>query len=124
MKAGIFSLNRWRMRFIYALRGWLVFCRTEHNAVIYLLSTAAVIIASLMKGVTKNEVIVLAIVIGFVWVSELFNTAIESLADMITLKTDDRVKAIKDMAAGAVLLSVLAAVVTGCLIFIPKFYKI
>jgi len=124
MKAGLFSVYRWRMRFRYALQGILVFCRTEHNAIIYSISTIAVFIASLMKGVTKIEATSLVIVIGFVWVSELFNTAIECLADMITLKTDARVKNIKDVAAGAVLLSVVAAVITGLLIFIPKFYRL
>ena len=124
MKAGLFSVYRWRMRFRYALQGILVFCRTEHNAIIYSISTIAVFIASLMKGVTKIEATALVIVIGFVWVSELFNTAIECLADMITLKTDTRVKNIKDVAAGAVLLSVVAAVITGLLIFIPKFYRL
>ena len=124
MKAGLFSVYRWRMRFRYALQGILVFCRTEHNAIIYSLSTIAVFIASLMKGVTKIEATALVIVIGFVWVSELFNTAIECLADLITLKTDARVKNIKDVAAGAVLLSVVAAVITGLLIFIPKFYRL
>ena len=124
MKAGLFSVYRWRMRFSYALQGILVFCRTEHNAIIYSLSTIAVFITSLMKGVTKIEATALVIVIGFVWVSELFNTAIECLADLITLKTDARVKNIKDVAAGAVLLSVVAAVITGLLIFIPKFYRV
>ena len=124
MKAGLFSVYRWRMRVRYALLGILVFCRTEHNAIIYSISTIAVFIASLMKGVTKIEATALVIVIGFVWVSELFNTAIECLADMITLKTDARVKNIKDVAAGAVLLSVVAAVITGLLIFIPKFYRL
>ncbi|MES1215016.1 MAG: diacylglycerol kinase [Bacteroidota bacterium] len=41
---------------------------------------------------------------------------------MITLKYDARIKIIKDLAAGAVLLSALVALITGLLIFIPKFY--
>ena len=57
MKAGLFSIQKWRMRFMYALHGVLVFCRTEHNAVIYSLSTLAVIMASIMKGVIINEVV-------------------------------------------------------------------
>ena len=122
MKAGLFSIHKWKMRFICALQGVLVFCRSEHNAIIYSLSTITVFIASVMMGVTKNESVALVIVIGFVWVSELFNTAIERLADMITLKTDPRIKNIKDVAAGAVLLSVVAALITGLLIFIPKFH--
>jgi len=64
MKAGLFSVYRWRMRVRYALQGILVFCRTEHNAIIYSISTIAVFIASLMKGVTKIEATALVIVIG------------------------------------------------------------
>jgi diacylglycerol kinase len=47
---------------------------------------------------------IVALIIGF----ELINTAIEYLADMITQKYDERVKRIKDVAAGAVLTAAMA----------------
>ena len=122
MEKHFFSVNTWVMRFNYAFQGITIFFRTEHNARVHLLSTIAVIILSVIKGVTKTETIALMFAVGFVWVSELFNTAIEQLADMISVKFDARIKTIKDVAAGAVLLSAIVALITGMLIFIPKFY--
>jgi len=121
MKGKFFSVNTWAMRFSYAYQGLVVFFRSEHNSLLYFISTISVGIISLLKGVTKNETIALVLVIGLVWVSELFNTAIENLADMICLETDARIKIIKDIAAAAVLLSAITALITGLLIFIPKF---
>jgi diacylglycerol kinase (ATP) len=121
MKQNFFSVNTWAMRFNYAAQGMIIFFRTEHTAWVYLISTIAVAAISIWKGVTKNEAIALVFVIGFVWVSELFNTVIEKLADMISVKFDVQIKIIKDLAAAAVLLSAIAALITGMLIFIPKF---
>jgi diacylglycerol kinase (ATP) len=124
MKKKFFSVNTWMQRFGYAFRGIITFFCTEHNAWIYLFSTIAVTFLSLLKGVTQNESIALVIVTGLVWIAELFNTAIERIADMISVKYDSRIKIIKDVAAGAVLLSAITALITGLLIFIPKFYLI
>lgn len=56
-----------------------------------------------------------------VWTAELFNTAIEKVMDFISTERLPQIKWIKDMAAAAVLITALAAVIIGALIFIPKF---
>ena len=55
--------------------------------------------------------------------AEGFNTAIETLADRITSDWDPMIGRAKDVAAGAVLLFVLASIVTGLLVFVPYFFK-
>lgn len=54
--------------------------------------------------------------------AEAFNTAVEKLADRVTREKDPLIATAKDVAAGAVLLMVLAAVVVGCIIFLPKIF--
>ncbi|MFR0978770.1 MAG: diacylglycerol kinase [Holdemania filiformis] len=49
---------------------------------------------------------------------EILNTAIERLCDFVQPKQDDRIKTIKDLAAGAVLCASLAALIVGGMIVI------
>jgi diacylglycerol kinase len=66
----------------------------------------------------------LVLAIGMVVCTEAMNTAVEVLADRVTLEQDQSIGITKDLAAGAVLLSSLAAVVVGLLIFIPPLTQV
>ena len=55
---------------------------------------------------------------------ESINTSIENLADLYTMEYNEKVKVIKDTAAGAVSLVALGAVVVGIMIFLPKILHI
>ena len=50
---------------------------------------------------------------------ELVNTAVEAVVDLVTEERKPLAKIAKDTAAGAVLFASLAAVIIGCIIFIP-----
>jgi len=52
--------------------------------------------------------------------AELINTAIESLADLVSSEYHPLIKKTKDAAAGAVLITALFAIISGLVIFIPK----
>lgn len=56
-----------------------------------------------------------AIVVCLVLAAELFNTALEHLADIVQPQPDPRIKLAKDCAAGAVLVLSVGAVVVGLL---------
>jgi diacylglycerol kinase (ATP) len=116
-----FSLKERSKSFKYAFEGVKAFFKEEHNARIHLLATIAVIVLSIIFPVSKMEAIALVLAVGFVWVAEIFNTAIEKMMDFISVDKDDRIKTIKDLSAAAVLVAALIAVITGCFIFIPKF---
>ena len=60
------------------------------------------------------------ILIGGVLSLETINSSIEKLCDLISMDIDPRIKTIKDLSAGAVLIFSVIALVIGCLIFIPK----
>ncbi len=57
---------------------------------------------------------------ALVIIIELLNTAIEVLVDLVSPAYHEKAKIIKDVAAGAVLVSAVFAALTGLLIFIPK----
>ena len=66
------------------------------------------------------ELIAILLLIGGVLSLETINTSIEKLCDLISLDRDPKIKTIKDLSAGAVLIFSVIALVIGCLIFIPK----
>ena len=67
-----------------------------------------------LKGI---ELIALCITITLVFTAEIFNTAIEMMMNMLTRKYEIRVKLIKDIAAGVVLLTSLNALAVGIVLF-------
>lgn len=63
-------------------------------------------------------VICFAIVIG----GELFNTAIETVVDMVMPYKNEKAKLAKDFSAGAVLVLAMGAAIVGFIIFMPKIF--
>jgi diacylglycerol kinase (ATP) len=53
----------------------------------------------------------------------MFNTAIEILSDKVDSNEDDRIRLVKDISAGAVLISTLLSVIVGLIIFSKKFFS-
>lgn len=115
-----FSIQKRIISFKFAFKGitWLI--RTQHNMWIHLLAAAIVVTAGFYFSVTKIEWILLAITIGMVLSAEAFNTAIELLVDKISPEFNLLAGRIKDVAAGAVLITASIAVIVGLLIFLPK----
>jgi len=116
-----FSVRSRIKSFYYAFEGVIRFFRTEQNAWLHLLATVYVVIVSLIVGVTKPEAIALIIAIALVWITEMINTCMEKVMDMISKEYDIRIKIIKDISAGAVLVAATAALIIGLIVFIPKF---
>jgi diacylglycerol kinase (ATP) len=116
-----FSVGDRLQSFKYAFRGIGAVFAQEHNMIIHFLATIVVIVLCFIFPVSRIEIIAIVLSTGFVWVAEIFNTVIEKIMDFISPQIDPRVKRIKDMSAAAVLLAAVAALVAGCIIFIPKF---
>ena len=106
----------------YAFRGiWLAF-RYEQNMAIHVLAASTVMIVNYILDVTKTEWLVTLILIGVVWTAEIFNTAVEKLADRVTKEWDPLIAHAKDLAAGAVLIICIVAVVCAAIIYLPYFF--
>jgi len=106
--------------FNYAFEGIIHVLRTQRNMRIHFLLAVVVLIAALVTGVNKFELIALLIVIAFVLIAEMVNTAIEGAIDVATTSFDPMAKLAKDIAAGAVLISAVNAVAVGYLVFAGK----
>ena len=78
------------------------------------------LIAALVTGVRKIELIALLLAIAFVLIAEMINTAIEEAIDVATTSFDPMAKLAKDIAAGAVLIATVTAVAVGYLVFAER----
>ncbi|OJX41445.1 MAG: hypothetical protein BGO78_01565 [Chloroflexi bacterium 44-23] len=103
-----------------AFRGIFSLIRLEKNAFIHLIATIVVILVSFWLHIALYEWLWIILSITLVWLTELFNTAIEKLCDLINSETHPQIKIIKDLSAGAVLVSALFAVFTALIIFLPR----
>ena len=69
-----------------------------------------------LKLSTTDTVLILIVSFG-VLSSEIFNTAIEKLCDIVQPEFDKRIGFIKDIAAGAVVVMTILSVVVGILVY-------
>jgi len=99
--------------------GLFVFFRSESHGVVHLIATLIVIILGLLCNIDRHEWIALLLAIGLVIVSEVLNTAIEKLSDVVEAQHHPGIGLVKDIAAGAVLFASFIALVVGMFVFIP-----
>lgn len=93
--------------------------RCQHNAWIHAVVTIAVIVAGVFFQLSRFEWCWIILAIATVWTAEALNTAFEFLADVASPSFHPIVREAKDVAAGAVLLTAIAAAVIGAIIFWP-----
>lgn len=92
---------------------------TEAHIKIHTISAILVLAAGIYFSITISEWILIFLAIILVFVTELFNTAIEKICDLVHPAPHPGIKYIKDISSAAVLFSAAFAVVAGVLIFYP-----
>ncbi|MBN1874467.1 MAG: diacylglycerol kinase family protein [Anaerolineae bacterium] len=105
--------------FKYAGAGIHYALRTQRNFRIHLLAAVGVIGVGLWLQLPLQSWTLLLLTIGLVLVTELFNTAVEVLVDLVTPDYHPLAKYAKDVAAGAVLVMALTSVGMGLAILGP-----
>lgn len=108
--------------FKYAIEGIMASFKNERNIKIHATIMLLVIIAGIILKINKIEWIICIILFSIVISAELFNTAIETVVDMIMPTKNEQAKIAKDISAGAVLIVAIGAAIIGLMIFIPKIF--
>lgn len=92
---------------------------------IHLVACAYVLFFASQLSLSRGEMACLLLAIGGVMTAETLNTALEKLCDFAQKNLNRYIRVIKDMAAGAVLLSAIAALLVGVVIlFRPELWGI
>lgn len=110
--------------FGYAFNGLKVMLKEEHNARIHLVCAVLAVALGAVLKISLPEWALLAVAIGAVLAAELFNSALENLADHLAPEKHEKIKKVKDLSAAAVLVSALAALAIGAVLFLPKIYRL
>jgi diacylglycerol kinase (ATP) len=105
--------------FGYAFAGVWYLVSTQRNAQIHLLIGACALALGGFLGLERWEWLALVLTIALVLAAEGVNTAIEAAVDLATSARHPLAKVAKDVAAGTVLLCAIAAVIVGCIVFLP-----
>lgn len=120
MSSEKFSLKSRLISFRYAFHGLWSLLKNEHNSRIHLLAAILAIIMGIVLKISSLEWCLLTIVIGFVFITELLNSSLETIADIVDPELNEQIRNAKDYAAAAVLISAIIAVIAGGIMFIPK----
>lgn len=106
--------------FGYASNGIAHAAKTQLNFRVELVTAALSICLGFALHISGNEWQWVMLNITLVLIAELFNTAIEFLTDLVSPGYNELAGRVKDVSAGAVLITCCFALISGTIIFLPK----
>jgi diacylglycerol kinase (ATP) len=106
--------------FGYAFNGIWHAAATQLNFRVHLVAALVAAYAGYALHISKDEWLWIILCIALVLVAELFNTAVEFLVDLVSPDYNKKAGLIKDMSAGAVLITAIGALAIGLIIFVPR----
>ena len=110
--------------FRYAFAGLRYLLWTQRNAKIHTAIGIAAIALGIALGLDRYEWLALTLTIAIVLAAEGVNTALEAAVDLASPHYHPLAKIAKDVGAGTVLLTAIAAVIVGLLLFLPRLLPI
>lgn len=108
--------------FGFAFKGIATLFATQGNAQVHVLATVLIVALGAWLGLSPTEWCLILICIAMVLTAEGMNTAIEFVVDLVSPDHHPLAGKAKDVAAGAVLISVI---ICGCvwgIIYLPKLW--
>ncbi|MDR6942093.1 diacylglycerol kinase family protein [Mucilaginibacter pocheonensis] len=106
--------------FGFAINGLKYATATQLNFRIHLVAGIVVLAMGLAFHISASEWQWILLSITLVLVTELLNTAIETLTDLVSPTYNTKAGHVKDISAGAVVIAAVFALITGLIIFLPK----
>ena len=91
--------------------------KSERNFQLELLALLTNIVLILILRLSTTDTVLILMLCAMVLITEILNTCIEKICDFIHPDFDVRIGKIKDMAAGAVVLSAILSVIAGAFIY-------
>ena len=91
--------------------------RSERNAKIHVVAAISAIAAGVCLNLSRTEWAILTLTIGAVFAAELANSAVEHVVNLVSPEHHDLARRAKDAASASVLVTAIAALVIGLLLF-------
>ncbi len=115
-------MRRHVVSFGLAFSGIWYALKTQPNFRFHLLASIVAIFAGISLKISHIEWVVIALTAVLVITSEMINTAIESMTNLITTEHRLSAKIAKDVSAGVVLVSAIGSLIVAAIIFLPKLF--
>lgn len=106
--------------FGYAFKGLAYATVSQLNFRIHLFATLVAVAMGIWLHLTSAQWLWVSASIALVLLTEVFNTMIETLVDLVSPGYNEKAGRVKDMSAGAVVIAACFAVVVALVIFLPK----
>jgi len=119
-----FSVKSRFRSFTHAFNGLMLLLQSEHNARIHTLAALTAIAAGIILKINLTEWCLIIFVIGMVFVTELINTSLETISDIVDNEWNAKIRDAKDYSAAAVLIAAVISLFTGGFIFIPRILQL
>lgn len=115
-----FSIIARARSFSHAFRGISILFKTQPNFWIHTIAAIVITILGFWLHISAGEWATLVLAMAIVIITEALNTAFEIDINLTSPEYHPYARDTKDVAAGAVLLSVIGAIIVGLIIFLPK----
>lgn len=116
--------EKYNKSFHHALDGISYAIEKEGNLIIIMLFVIIVLGLCIIFPVTTLELLAIVISTGCLMASEMMNTSVEALTDLVTTKENPLAKIAKDTVSSAVFLFTIMFIVVLGIIFVPKIINI
>ncbi|PIW67132.1 MAG: diacylglycerol kinase [Candidatus Omnitrophica bacterium CG12_big_fil_rev_8_21_14_0_65_42_8] len=104
-----------------AIEGFVYVFKSQRNMRLHFLMGLFAFLLGIILNFGYIELMILCLTIAFVLFAEMFNTAIEYTVDLVTSKEyHPLARIVKDIGAGAVLLSAMTAAIIGYILFASR----
>ena len=113
------TFHQHTISFKHAFDGIFYTLKTQPNLRIHIFIALLVTLAGIYFHLNINQWLIILFTFMWVIVSEMVNTSIESVVDLITQEKHYQAKIAKDVAAGMVLVGTIGSVIVGLAIFLP-----
>jgi diacylglycerol kinase (ATP) len=102
-----------------AIEGIIYTAKTQRHLRYHLFAAAFVLLFTYIIGVERTDFLIISLVVILVLLSEMINTAIEYVVDMLSPEYSEKARIAKDVAAGAVFITAFGAVIVGYVVLFP-----
>ena len=106
--------------FLCAWDGFAYTVRTQRNMKIHLTVAVAAVVLGFALAIDAASWAAIVLCIAAVFAAECFNTALESVVDLVSPGYHELARRAKDCAAAGVLAFALAAVAVALVVFVPR----
>lgn len=113
------GLNRFVNSVNYSMAGLRYAYKNEQSMMIHVTITATIIVLGILLDISRLEWIICIFLLGIVMATELINTALEAVVDLITQDYHPLAKIAKDTASAAVFVFSIVAGIIGIIVFLP-----